>query len=144
MVLLLILSVSYTTLQSILQDQNDNTQNTNPNFDIVLTGLSTTTTNCQAAPQVTLGGTYSSSRRLCICGSLYTDESAVNLTVRLRDVQENILERTEKSNQTEGSFCYMWELSNTLEEGRYAIDVSVTRESAAIETIWMTIVAQLL
>jgi hypothetical protein len=144
MVLLLILSISYTTLQSMLLDQDTNIQNVNTNFDIVLTGLSTTTTDCQEAPHVTLGGTYSRSRRLCICGSLYTEESAVNYVLRLRDVQGNILEQTEKLNQNGGSFCHLWELSNIVEEGRYAIEVAANRQSAVMETIWMTIVTQLL
>lgn len=142
MVLLIILSVSYRTLQSIFLDRDNAVVTVNANFDVVLTGISTTTDNCQAAPHVTLGGTFSPSRRLCICGSLYTDESSVNYVFRLRTVQGNLVAQTERSNQTESSFCHRWELSNTLEEGRYVLELAVNRTSPAIETIWITIAIQ--
>ena len=142
MVLLLILSVSYTTLQSIFEKSSDRPVPVTPNFDAILTGASTTTTDCQDAPRVTLGGTNPPTNRLCVCGSLYTDESTVNYLLRLRSVEGNIVAQIELSNQTEGSFCQLWQFSNTIAEGRYAIEIAPNTASQSVEVIWMTIATQ--
>ncbi len=145
MVMLLILSVSYTTLQSLLLEQNNSSisfDESSRNFDVVLTGVSTTTTNCQNAPRITLGGTSIPTSHLCICGSLYTDESTVNYVLRLRTVGGNLLEQTDVRNQSQGTFCQHWKLSDVLEEGRYMVEFASTHNSQPIQTIWLTIADQ--
>lgn len=145
MVMLLILSVSYTTLQSLLLEQNDSSiasKGSSSDFDVVLTGISTTTTNCQNAPRVTLSGTYVPTAHLCICGSLYTDETTVNYVLRLRTVGGSLLEQTDIRNQSEGAFCQHWKLSDVLEEGRYRVELASTRNSQPIQTMWLTVADQ--
>jgi hypothetical protein len=128
MIVAMLLAFAYVSVFPILRD------NIQPDFDIVLMGVSAATNNCDTLPTITPQRQFQPTRQLCICGRLFTENNE-SYTLHLYPADsDEVIEEMNVDDQPSGEFCELMELEETLRDGRYRISVTTY--------IWETVVSE--
>lgn len=137
MIMAMLLAFAYVSVFPLLRD------NIQPDFDLVLMGVSAAPGNCDTVPIITPQRQLQPTRQLCICGRLFT-ESNESFTLHLYPADsDEIIEEMSIDDQTSGEFCVLMELEETLRDGRYRINATTyIWETAVSEPIYFTVQSQ--
>lgn len=95
-------------------------------FAAVLTGVSEATSDCRNAPRVNATGVINPTRRICVCGRIIPlEDGEIDYYLRVYDGdRDELLYREKISTPGGGAFCNRLSLDETLDGGRYLVEIS--------------------
>jgi hypothetical protein len=94
-------------------------------FDVVMTGVTLPQANtCDNVPSTSPASRLSPTRRICVCGRLFTlEEENVSYQVWVKNADGKTLAKAKFSDQRTGQFCHLVSAKSTLGEGRYIVEI---------------------